>query len=243
MLTVLAFAAALLEEVKVAHENKRRAEAKAAELATTVKTTGPRPPIKKESKDAAKDGKDAKKDAKATAKGPATKDNAKGAAKDPAKDEAAVFLAAQKAAALALDERIEEDRKRRNTALYLPKVLQDYNAGVTTIDIIGRLLWFSSDAKLDLEAAGQLYEQAEKAFPEIPYVKVIRACYCTNTSNDPSVHLPKLDVIKKMNPSVLSRYYVHKRQLDIRNRTKVVKSGDENTLDLVAYIEFQNLFA
>jgi PAS domain-containing protein len=47
-----------------------------------------------------------------------------------------------------------------------------------------------------------------------------------------------------MEPGLLSRFYVYKRTVDIRNRAKVSKATDgENSLDLVAYIEFQNLFS
>ena len=138
----------------------------------------------------------------------------------------------------------DDDGNKRNTRLYLPRVLQDYNAGVTTIEIIGRILWYYTDDKASLNAASHLYEKAEKAYPEVAYVKVLRASYCTTLAADPSVHLPKLDVIKKMEPGVTARYYVYKRAVDIRDRAKVVGSSTgENTLDPVAYIEFQNLFA
>ena len=232
------FATALVEEVRVAQENKKRAAAKAAESGQTeVKRTGPKAVVKKDDKKDAKDakGKDAKgKDAKAKdAKTPA----------DVKKQEADAASAAQKAALLALDLKAEDDDKKRNTLLYLPRVLQDYRAGVTTIDIVSRILWHYTDDKVSLEAAANLLEAAEKAFPEIPYVKVIRVSNCTSLASDPSVHLPKIDVIKKMEPGLLSRYYVYKRAVDIRNRAKVSKVIDgENTLDLVAYIEFQNLF-
>jgi hypothetical protein len=143
----------------------------------------------------------------------------------------------------ALDQKLDDDEKKRNTRLYLPKILQEYQAGVTTIDIVGRILWHFCDDKTSLEAANTLYELAEKAYPEVPYVKVLRVSYCTSQAADPSVHLPKLDVIKKMEPGFLSRYYVYKRSVDIRDRAKVSSAGDgENSLDLVAYIEFQNLF-
>lgn len=230
------FATALIEEVKVAHENKRRAAAKALELGATAekKVTGPRQAVKKDEK---KDGKDAKGNAKG-------KDAKAGGKTDVAKEEAQKAQAAQKAAMLALEQKGEDDDKKRNTRLYLPKVLQDYNAGVTTIDIVGRILWHYTDDKNAIEAAGALYEAAEKAYPEVPYIKVIRTSYATSLSSDPSVHLPKLDVIKKMEPGLLSRYYVYKRAVDIRDRAKISGAADgENTLDLVAYIEFQNLFS
>jgi hypothetical protein len=219
-------------ETKVAQENKKRAAEKAAELGTEVKKTGPK------QVGAKKDGKDAKaKDAKV--KDAKVKDTA-GKAKDEAADAAA---AAQKAALAALEQKLDDDDKKRNTRLYLPKIFQEYQAGVTTIDLVGRILWHFSDDKTSIEAANNLLESAEKAYPEVPYVKVLRVSYCTFLSTDPSVHLPKLDVIKKMEPGFLSRYYVYKRSVDIRDRAKVssVTEG-ENTLDLVAYIEFQNLF-
>ena len=237
------FATALMEEIKVAHENKKKAAAKAAEAGTAIKA-GPKI-VKKEVAKDAKDakGKDAKKDAKG-AKGNTKDAAAKGDTKvDVAKEEAAKVAEAQKAALAALEQKLEDDDKKRNTRLYLPRILQDYNAGITTIDIVGRLLWHFVDDKIALDAAAQLYEQAEKAYPEIPYVKVLRVSYCTFLATDPSVHLPKLDIIKKMEPGLLSRYYVYKRAVDIRDRAKVSQSTDgENSLDLIAYIEFQNLF-
>jgi hypothetical protein len=205
-----------------------------------VKKTGPKTVGAK--KDASKDpkGKDAKgKDAKAV-KEAASKLTKAETAKMEADNAAS---AAQKAAMAALDQKLEDDAKKRNTRLYLPKIFQEYQAGVTTIDIVGRILWHYSDDKTSLDAANMLYESAEKAYPEVPYVKVLRASYCTSQSSDPSVHLPKLDVIKKMDPGFLSRYYVYKRTVDIRDRAKVSSVTDgENSLDLVAYIEFQNLF-
>lgn len=219
-------------EAKVSQENKRRAAQKASEVVTEVKKTGPKPPgIKKDAK--AKDPKS--KEGKAN----------NGAVKAVSgKDEAAAATAAaQKLAMAALDQKLDDDEKKRNTRLYLPKIFQEYQAGVTTIDIVGRILWHFSDDRASLEAANVLYELAEKAYPEVAYVKVLRVSYCTAQSSDPSVHLPKLDVIKKMEPSFLSRYYVYKRSIDIRNRAKVSSVTDgENSLDLVAYIEFQNLF-
>ena len=224
-------------ETKVAQENKKRAAEKAAEMGVEAKKTGPKPAgAKKDPKDA-KDAKakDVKaKDAKANAAGKAVS----------AKDEAAnAAAAAQKAALAALEQKLDDDDKKRNTRLYLPKILQEYQAGITTIDNVGRILWHFSDDKTSLDAANNLYELAEKAYPEAPYVKVLRVSYCTSMAADPSVHLPKLDVIKKMEAGFLSRYYVYKRSVDIRNRAKVSAVTDgENSLDLVAYIEFQNLF-
>ena len=220
-------------------ENKKRAAEKAAELNIEIKKTGPKTVGAKKD---VKDSKDAKGKPVNNAK---VKDAAgKGASKtDSAKDDAANATAAQKAALAALDTKLEDDEKKRNTRLYLPKIFQEFQAGITTIDIVGRLLWHFSDDKNSHEAANTLYELAEKAYPEVAYVKVLRASYCTSLSSDPSVHLPKLDVIKKMEPGVLSRYYVYKRAVDIRDRAKVSSVTDgENSLDLVAYIEFQNLF-
>jgi PAS domain-containing protein len=232
------FATALIEEVKVAQENKKRAAAKAAELGTAdAKKPGPKV-VKK----------DDKKDPKA--KDPKAKDAAKAgvvkaggdSAEAKKKEAEAAAAAAQKAALQALDQHLENDEKKRNTRLNLPKILQDYNAGITTIEIVSRILWHSSDDKDSLEAAASLLDAADKAYPEVPYVKVIRVSNATSLASDPSVHLPKLDIIKKMEPGILSRYYVYKRTVDIRDRTKVSKSEGENSLDLVAYIEFQNLF-
>ena len=215
-------------------------------MGVVAQKTGPRPPAaKKDAKDDGKGkdakGKDAKgKDVKGVKGKDAAKDGKAAPGKDGAKDDVA---AAQKAALLALDQKLEDDEKKRNTRLYLPRILQDYQSGVTTIDIVSRLLWHFNDDKTSLEAAGLLLDAAEKAYPEVAYVKVLRVSYCTALAADPSVHLPKLDVIKKMEPGVLSRYYVYKRAVDIRDRAKVsAATGGENTLDLVAYIEFQNLF-
>lgn len=222
-------------ETKVAQDNKKRAAQKAAELGAEVKKPGPKAAgAKKDPK-----GKDAKgKDPKANAV--ANKTNKVESAKEEAATAAA---AAQKAAMAALDHKLDDDEKKRNTRLYLPKIFQEYQAGITTIDIVGRLLWHYSDEKISIDAANMLYEAAEKAYPEIPYIKVLRVSYCTFLASDPSVHLPKLDIIKKMEPGFLSRYYVYKRSVDIRDRAKVsTVSEGENSLDLVAYIEFQNLF-
>jgi len=198
-----------------------------------VKKTGPRPAGAK--KDLAKDAKG--KDGKAKdVKGNAAAGKAAAAKED-------TVAAAQKAALASLEQKLDDDDKKRNTRLYLPKIFQEYQAGVTTLDLVGRILWHFSDDKASLDAANTLYELAEKAFPEVPYVKVLRVSYCTSTSADPSVHLPKLDVIKKMEPGFLSRYYIYKRAVDIRDRAKVSAVTDGgNSLDLVAYIEFQNLF-
>lgn len=198
-----------------------------------MKKTGPRPAGAK--KDLTKDAKG--KDGKAKD----VKGNAAGGKAAAAKED--TVATAQKAALAALEQKLEDDDKKRNTRLYLPKIFQEYQAGITTVDLVGRILWHFSDDKTSLDAANTLYELAEKAFPEVPYVKVLRASYCTSTSADPSVHLPKLDVIKKMEPGFLSRYYIYKRAVDIRDRAKVSAVTDgENSLDLVAYIEFQNLF-
>jgi hypothetical protein len=238
------FATSLIEEYKVDAEAKKKAAAKAAEIAATTKT-GPKVVRKDASKDVK--GKDAKgKDVKGAKGKDAAKDGKDvkaGNKTDAGKEEADNIAKAQKAALLALEQTGEDDEKKRNTRLYLPRILQDFNAGVSTIDIVGRLLWHFIDDKTSLEVAAHLYEQAEKAYPEVPYVKVLRVSYCTSLATDPSVHLPKLDVIKKMEPGLLSRYYVYKRAVDIRDRAKVSSSSEgENSLDLVAYIEFQNLF-
>ncbi len=134
----------------------------------------------------------------------------------------------------------------RDPTIYLPKSLQLWSSNLTTIEIIGRLLWFETADKRNHETAFKFYRLAELAYPDIAYVKLLRATCLVTLNDDSSLVKAQMDVIKTLNPTFSVRFALYKREMEAKqkgNSTSSNKSGDnEDSLDLVAYVEFQKYY-
>ena len=131
----------------------------------------------------------------------------------------------------------------RNPKLYLPAILYEFRANVNSIDLVGRMLWNFTDNLDFIETATTFFEKAERAFPDIKYVKLLRVSFLTATSHDPSAHLAKLDAISKLEPDLSTRYFIYRRKIEVKKIAARVTSEDKNSVEVVEYVEFQKYFA
>lgn len=137
----------------------------------------------------------------------------------------------------------KEEMLARNPRLHLPGLLYHFQATSNTIDMVGRMLWHHTDKKEFLDTARDLYQKAEHAFPDRKYIKILRVTFLTATAVDPSAHLAKLDAIAKLEPSLATRYYIHRRKSEVKILASRVVSEDKTAVELVNYVEFQRYFA
>lgn len=131
----------------------------------------------------------------------------------------------------------------RNPKLYLPSILFEYRADVNTIDLVGRMLWHFTDKPEFIATATLYYEKAERAFPDRKATKLLRVSFLTSASNDPSAHLSKLEAISKLEPSMATRYFIFRRRIEVKKIAAKVTSEDQNSAEIVDYVEFQKYFA
>jgi hypothetical protein len=138
----------------------------------------------------------------------------------------------------------------RNPDVYMPNSLQIFSTNLTTIEIIGRMLWFEKDDKRSFEAAYKFYRLADWAYPDVAYVKLLRATCLLALADDPSLVKGQYDMVKTMNPSFSVRFQIYKREMEAKQKgssnSTAPKEGDEKAgeeaLDLVAYVEFQKYY-
>lgn len=125
---------------------------------------------------------------------------------------------------------------------YLPKTLQRFGANVTSIEIIGRLLWHNTSAKENIEASYRLYRKAEMSFPDLAFVKFLRANCLMYLSPDPSAFIEQIEGVKRLETSFLVRFLLFKRDTEAKYRGSMNKKEGDQALDLVAYVEFQKYY-
>ena len=131
----------------------------------------------------------------------------------------------------------------RNPYIYLPATVRQFGAGPSEIEIVGRLMWHSSGAKNNIEASYRLYRKSEQAYPDLAYVKILRANCLTYLSSDMSAFVDQVEGVKKLHPDFFVRFLLFKRENESKLRS--TGKGDDNTdqsLDLVAYVEFQKYY-
>jgi PAS domain S-box-containing protein len=130
----------------------------------------------------------------------------------------------------------------RNPYVYLPLVLQKFNADVNCIEITGRLIWHNSSSKENIEAAYRLYRRAEQAYPDLAYVKFLRANCLTYLSPDPSAFIEQIEGVKKLEPSLLVSFLLYKRDMEIKYRGSMTRTEGSGASDMVTYVEFQKYY-
>ena len=133
----------------------------------------------------------------------------------------------------------------RNPFIYLPVTLQQFGADPETIEIVGRLLWHTTSAKDHIEASYRLYRKAEQAFPDLAFVKFLRANCFNYLSSDPTAFVDQIDGVKKMDPDFYVRFLLFKLDAETKirgSRNKQEVSNQNQSVDLVAYVEFQKYY-
>jgi hypothetical protein len=142
----------------------------------------------------------------------------------------------------------------RNPKVYLPRSMQIFSTSLTTIEIFGRLIWFESDDKRNHEAAYRLYRLAEMAYPDVAYVKLLRASCFSKLCGDASVLQNQFAQVAKCEPSFSVRFALYRRDMEAKQKgsSNNNKSNEEeqtsssstgeDSLDLVAYVEFQKYY-
>ena len=121
--------------------------------------------------------------------------------------------------------------------------MQKFGANVTTIEITGRMMWYNSNAKENVEASYRMYRKAEQAFPDLAYVKYLRANCFTCLSADPSAFIDQIEGAKKLDPGFLVQFLIYKRDMEIKHRGSMTKKDGDNSSDIVTYVEFQKYYA
>jgi hypothetical protein len=143
----------------------------------------------------------------------------------------------------------------RNPKVYLPRSMQIFSTSLTTVEIFGRLMWFESDDKRNHEAAYRLYRLAEMAYPDVAYVKLLRASCFSKLNADAAVIQDQFVQVAKCEPSFSVRFALYRRDMEAKqkgssnnnnksnedNQTASSSAG-EDSLDLVAYVEFQKYY-
>ena len=142
----------------------------------------------------------------------------------------------------------------KNPIVYLPRSLQIFSTSLTTLEIIGRLIWFESDDKRDHEAAFRLYRIAEMAYPDVSYVKLLRASCLSRLNGDPGLLRDRFNAVTLSSPTFSVRYALYRRDMEAKQKgsSNTSKSNDsaesgaqaggDESLDLVAYVEFQKYY-
>jgi hypothetical protein len=135
----------------------------------------------------------------------------------------------------------------RNPLLYLPLVLQKFQVDTNAVEIVGRLLWHQTSKRRNVEAAYRLYRQAESAFPDLAFVKLLRATCLTYLSVDSTAFVDQMEGVKKLNPVFHIRFLLFKRNIEAKSRTSgdddSKNSTDSYNMDLIAMLEFQKYYA
>ena len=131
----------------------------------------------------------------------------------------------------------------RNPYIYLPEVLKKFGADIPTIELTGRLLWHNSSAKENIEASYRLYRRAEQAYPDIAYVKFLRANCLTYLSPDPAAFIDQIEGVKKLEPGLLVQFLVYKRDMETKYRGSMTKTEGNSASDMITYVEFQKYYS
>jgi hypothetical protein len=132
----------------------------------------------------------------------------------------------------------------RNPYVYLPPTVRQFGAGPAGLEILGRLMWHSSSARSNVEASYRLYRKAEQAFPDLAYVKFLRANCLTFIASDTNAFAEQIDGVKRLEPNFFVRFLLYKRDAESKIRgSQAKKDGQEQSLDLVAYVDFQKHYA
>ncbi|KAJ3090545.1 hypothetical protein HK102_003405 [Quaeritorhiza haematococci] len=134
------------------------------------------------------------------------------------------------------------DEYTRNPYLHLPRILRNYKANISTIEIVGRQLWYATNDGDHLNAAARHYQLAEMAYPDSPYVHLLRSTFILHLTDDPSPLAKKLEEIKKMRPGFVVRFALFKRFMEMKQRNAAMKARGDDSLDLVSYVEFQKYY-
>jgi hypothetical protein len=143
----------------------------------------------------------------------------------------------------------------RNPKVYLPHSMQIFSTSLTTIEIFGRLMWFESDDKRNHEAAYRLYRLAEMAYPDVAYVKLLRASCFSKLCGDTALLQNQFTQVAKSEPSFSVRFALYRRDMEAKQKgssnnnkksdeedQKSSASTGDDSLDLVAYVEFQKYY-
>ena len=131
----------------------------------------------------------------------------------------------------------------RNPYVYLPATVRQFGADPTGIEIIGRLMWHSSGARPNVEASYRLYRKAEQAFPDLAYVKFLRANCLTFIAGETAAFVEQLEGVKRLEPNFLVRFLLFKRDAESKIRGSQGKKEGDQSLDLVAYVDFQKYYS
>ena len=131
---------------------------------------------------------------------------------------------------------------QRNPYVYLPIIVQKFGTDCTGLEIIGRLMWHNSSQKANVEAVYRLYRKAERAFPDVSYVKFLRANVLSFLSPDPTAFVEQIEGARKLQPDFLVRFLLYKREEESKIRSSGNKKDGDQKLDLVAYVEFQKYY-
>lgn len=131
----------------------------------------------------------------------------------------------------------------RNPYLYLPVVLQKFEANPTTVEIVGRCLWYNSSEKINVEAAYRLYRMADAAFPDLAFIRILRASCLMNLSIDSSAFLDMLETSLQLDTSYFLRFLVEKRIIDSKRAVSATEDINSNSVTLSAFGDFQKYYA
>ncbi|KAJ3090546.1 hypothetical protein HK102_003406 [Quaeritorhiza haematococci] len=131
----------------------------------------------------------------------------------------------------------------RNPYLYLPKVLQNFKGNPTTLEIVGRQLWYTKRSDEDyVRAATRHYRLAEKAYPDSAYIRLLRLTFMWCMTTDSNTVIGKSDEISKMHPSFLVRFFLFKMNQKSKQKNAAMKARKDDAMDLVSYVEFQKYY-
>lgn len=131
----------------------------------------------------------------------------------------------------------------RNPYLYLPTVLQKFGANPTSIEIVGRCLWYTNTDKVNVEAAYRLYRKADAAFPDLPFIRILRASCLITLSVDSSAFIDMLETALRLDTSFFLRFLVEKRISDSRKAVSFLGDSSSSSETINTFGDFQKYYA
>ena len=131
---------------------------------------------------------------------------------------------------------------KRNPYLYLPQILQKFGADTTSVEIIGRLLWFNTSDKVNVEAAYRLYRMADSAFPDLAIIRIQRASCLMTLSSDSSAFIDLLETALNLETSYFIRFLISKRIKDSKQSLSIAGDVNSSITNLNQFGDFQKYY-
>lgn len=98
-----------------------------------------------------------------------------------------------------------------------------------------------SHERPDLDRAQRTIDNALEKYPKSAFLHMVKANYCFAFLNQKMAFV-YLDRMRHLDPSFDGRFYLYRKDTELKQKRHSESLGKEDSLDLVSYVEFQKNF-